>query len=211
MTIEFDTIRNQDYSGRVRFWPKEVTKSGNDFYGNNIFSGDSPNNFWQLSEQYYSISWALWTAAFNERIKWPYADNVSSEEDTTHKEYLANRIYRNNWSAPTFLSFAHLSCELAFKAIIFHKENEIAQMSYPMGHDLKVLLNKFDTHTKNSFKNQYDEWEHSMNLDEILQNSGQKFIEQRYGNFEYNSSGLGTVNLCRFIHENFELENIPNE
>ena len=211
MTIEFNTIRNQNYSERVKFWPTEITKSGNNFYGNNIFSGDWPNNFWKLSEQYYSISWTLWTAAFNERMKWPYADNISSEEEQKHKDLLINKIHQNNWSAPTFLSFAHLSCELAFKAIIFHKNNEIEQMSYPVGHDLNALLNKFNAHTKNSFENQYSEWEHRGNLNEILQNSGQKFIEQRYGNFEFNSNGLGTINLCRFIHEGFELENIPTE
>ena len=64
---------------------------------------------------------------------------------------------------------------------------------------------------KNSFENQYAEWEYSENLNEILQDSGTRFIEQRYGNVQFNSRGLGTINLCRFIHEKFELENIPTE
>lgn len=211
MVIKFDTIKNQNYKSRVKFWPTEITKDGDNFYGNDLYSSDWPNNFWILSEQYYSISWTLITAAFNERRKWPYADNISSKEDQNHKEFLISKIYRNNWSAPTFLSFAHLSCELAFKAIIFHKKNEIDQMSYPMGHDLKSLKDNFNVHTKNSFENQYAEWEYSENLNEILQDSGTRFIEQRYGNVRFNKGELGTINLCRFIHEKFELENIPTE
>ncbi|MCP4456723.1 MAG: hypothetical protein GY816_01645 [Cytophagales bacterium] len=211
MTIDFKIVKNQSYPNRVKFWPTEVNNVGSNFLGNEIFSADHPNNFWRLSEQYYSISWTLWTAAFSERIKWPYADNVSSNDDETHRELIKQKIFDNNWSAPTFLSFAHLSCELAFKAIIFHKTNDPDTMSYPMGHDLEILLEQFHDHTKNSFEEQYDNWANKLNLTEILHNSGPRFIEQRYGNFEYNNIGLGTVNLSRFIHEEFDLQDIPAE
>tara|TARA_B110000908_G_scaffold162543_1_gene208143 strand:- start:1263 stop:1910 length:648 start_codon:yes stop_codon:yes gene_type:complete len=215
MILKFELIKTQDYRDRIRFWPNEIEiKDRNNFFTRDketVFNGTGANNFWRLSEQYYSIAWTLWTAAFNERIKWPYIDNIADEKDEKHKKLLCQSISDNSWTAPTFLSFAHLSCELAFKTIIFHKSTEVNLMSYPKGHDLKDLMNEFDAHTKNSFITQYNDWEDSQNLDDIINDSDVRFVEQRYGNYEFNSKGLGVINLCRFIHEFFNLENIPGD
>lgn len=219
--VEFQSIKNKDYSNRVRFWPNKIVPKNKNYFGEKYFNDDyDDSNFWLLSEQYYTLTWTLYTAEFNERKKWAYAvninsdeDNILSDEDKIHKKLIEQKIVKNNWSAPTFLTFAHLSCELAFKAIIFHKTSNLQTMSYPKCHDLNKLFNLFNIHTQDSFRIQYNDWSAKADLEEIIFGSGNRFINQRYGDIDYTSEEeeFGTIKLCRFIHEKFNLENIQFE
>jgi len=211
--VEFQNIKNEDYSNRVRFWPNKITIKNKNCFGEKYFNEYYDSNFWRLSEQYYTLTWTLWSAEFDEREKWAYAVNILSDEDKIHKKLIGQKISKNNWTAPTFLTFAHLSCELAFKAIIFHKTNKLQTMSYPKYHDLNKLFNLFNIHTQDSFRVQYNDWSDKADLDEIIFDSGKRFINQRYGNIEYTNEKeeFGTIKLCRFIHEKFNLENIKFE
>ncbi|MGV8946716.1 MAG: hypothetical protein ACOH1N_09830 [Lutibacter sp.] len=212
MVFELNSIVELDYSERIKLWPTKFTHKNSNFFANECFNDNHPNNFWLLSEQYYTIAWTLYSASFNERVKWPYSGNLMTfEKDKSHGEILTEKIKNNNWSDPVFLSFAHLSCELAFKAIILHKSKDIENMYYPKGHDLEKLLDYFNDKTKKSFIEQYENWEYKQDLNEILYDSGNKFIEQRYGNIESDNNSSETINLCRFIHEEFRLKNIESE
>ena len=47
-----------------------------------------------------------------------------------------------------------------------------------------------------------------LNLEEILFESENRFVEQRYGEIRYENDSNEIINLCKFIHENLKLENI---
>lgn len=211
MIKEYKNIKDQSYLERLKFWPIEITQKKNIFIGSKFLSDDFPNNFWNLSEQYYTLAWTIFSGGYDERKKWSYANCIETKEDVIHNKLLETKISNNTWSPQTYLSLAHLSCELAFKAIIFHQNKMDEKRSYPKGHNLEILLGIFNKYTKISFQNQYYNWIHKENLEDIIFESDKKFINQRYGFFEETNEELGTLNLCRFIHEQFILKNIPHK
>lgn len=92
MIIELESIIEYDYDKRVRYWPTKISQRRNKYFGNGIFSNDYPDNFWLLSEQYYTIAWTLYTASFNERVHWPYSGELEPFEiDVSHKEKLSKK------------------------------------------------------------------------------------------------------------------------
>lgn len=79
-------------------------------------------------------------------------------------------------------------------------------MFFPKEHDLEKLMEQFESETKRLFFEQFESLNANLKLDDILFDSGNRFIEQRYGKIEFDSNGYDTISLCKFIHEHLKLE-----
>ncbi len=157
MVTSLKSIINYDYSERIKFWPINVNED-KEKLGSDMFTNDFPNNFWLLSEQYYTMAWSLLTASYDQRTMIPYSGELEDQEkDIFHRDILFKKIKSNTWSLNILRSMAHLSCELAFKAILYHKSTRPSKMKFKHTHNLQDLFFEFDIKTQKSFTLQYKE------------------------------------------------------
>ena len=146
------------------------------------------------------LAWSLYTLGHPNQINVPYLDNVDSPEDAEHRKSLQELAAHNCWSFPQILTLAHMSCELAFKAMVLHTS---IHKGFPKIHCLKTLLKRLNNDFKEDLEAQFNQWTSQtikVQLSQICSKSGSRFIKQRYGEINLNRTESGVLVLSKFLH-----------
>lgn len=194
---------------RIAYWPnlehvgKKTMRAVED-----TFIPFRHDNFWLLSKQYYALAWSLFTADSVTNILVPYSGSVGQDVDKEHQRELSNIISNHGWGLAPSLGLSHLSCELALKAICLHSSPELEKpISFTGTHYLDELIEELNPEMQLELSDKFLNWEGNsgrLELRKITENSGPRFIQQRYGGItSINQIECGSLSLSRFIHSEF--------